>query len=421
MTPLRYSSERDELKAQWLIRVRWGAVAAWSIIGFSCRIGFGSHFQVAPLFWFIGLTVVTNLTLQAGSLKGVAPFYRMAVTILADIILLAGLLFCYGGYTNPFSTMFLVYVTLAAFLLNARWTWWAFLLSGAAFSGLFFWHIPLESFDVHHHGGGGFSLHLSGMLAAFFVIGFLLSLFLTAMSRELDQQAEQIRLLEEKRTREEKFLSVATLAAGAAHELSTPIATLSLICEDLTMALKKDERWGADVTLMQEQLKRCEGILNRMRGGDSYQYEVEQVTPALIGERIRAAFPGASIDVVTSGDAFDCELEPLVAAAQSVVKNAVQASAPAERISVKVFYAVGSLTLEVTDKGAGMEQDVVARAGDPFFTTKVPGEGLGLGLFLVRSYVSRIGGDFQLSSVPGEGTRAVLTIPNSVSVERRAA
>jgi two-component system sensor histidine kinase RegB len=114
-------------------------------------------------------------------------------------------------------------------------------------------------------------------------------------------------------------------------------------------------------------------------------------------------------------------LEPLVAAAQSVVKNAVQASAPAERISVKVFYAVGSLTLEVTDKGAGMEQDVVARAGDPFFTTKVPGEGLGLGLFLVRSYVSRIGGDFQLSSVPGEGTRAVLTIPNSVSVERRAA
>jgi two-component system sensor histidine kinase RegB len=263
--------------------------------------------------------------------------------------------------------MFLVYVTLAAFFLNARWTWWALALSSAGYSALFFIHRPLPGLEVHHHASGGFSLHLHGMLLAFLVIGFLLSLFLTRMSRALDQQAQQIAALEKRRSLNENFISIATLAAGAAHELSTPIGTLTLIAEDMVRDLQHDPRWKTDVVLMKEQLERCGAILGGMRGR-GVEVEAEPSAPIVIGDIVslfKREFPSVSFTTSTADSHLVCPRSPLFDSLRSLVKNAVQASPQAVRCS---FDSLGdSIRLAIEDEGWGMDAAT-----------------LGLGLFSMR-------------------------------------
>ena len=117
---------------------------------------------------------------------------------MADVLVLTGLLYLSGGYANPFSMMFLVYVTLAAFFLDATWTWGVLITSSLCFTALFFFHIPLPQLGMHaHHGHSeGMSLHLHGMFVAFMVIGVITSAFVTRMNREIAEQARVIADLE---------------------------------------------------------------------------------------------------------------------------------------------------------------------------------------------------------------------------------
>lgn len=414
-----------EVKGAWLVRIRWAALVAFIVVVSAAIYLLDLEVNVPLLVSLIVIGALSNIALMVLIHRGAQKSLEACgAAITIDVVLLAALLYLYGGYTNPFSMIFLVYVTLAASFLNSRWTWSIFGLSVALFVALFFFHIPLEQLSMHaHHGApSGFSLHLHGMLVAFVVIGLLVSYFLTRLSKELEQQAVQLAVLSEREHERRRLMGLATLTAGAAHELATPIGTLTLVVEDLKRALKESPEVSEDIAVMEEELRRCESVLTRMRSQSS----------ELAGEAPSTASVGALLAEVkrelrdhqrVSIDAEGVADEPLytlkgslVSSLHALVRNGVQASTEGGPVNLSARLAGGGVEFVVTDSGEGMSQETLERVGDPFFTTKDPGEGLGLGVFLVKSFVNHVGGSFAISSALGKGTEVRLFVPRHVVV-----
>jgi two-component system sensor histidine kinase RegB len=319
--------------------------------------------------------------------------------------------------------MYLVYVSLAAFLLNTRWTWAVFAASLVAFLTLFSFHESVNELGIGEHAlhAGGFSLHLHGMVVAFAIAGSLIAFFITRMSRENETLAARIHDLSRKRESQRLLAGLATATAGAAHELATPLATLTLIADDLARSAL-DPAIADDVSAMREQLTRCAAILQGMRGKSSelpgeYPSEVfvEQLVCEIADElgvhdRLRRDIAaGASRPIMTLRESLRSSLAALL-------KNAAQASSPGQEIELSVNDTDSALVFQVSDHGHGVPESIRARLGEPFFTTKQPGEGMGLGLFLVKLFALQVGGDLSISARDGGGTRVSLVVPKRLKV-----
>ncbi len=177
---------------------------------------------------------------------------------------------------------------------------------------------------------------------------------------------------------------------------------------------------GEDLRLMRDEVARCRRILDRMsaRAGQ------------MVGEVVVTLRPRELIDEIVTGlrqqDRVRVELAPsaevvtldvpktgLAQALRGIVQNGLDASNPEGVVTVTADTEPKRLRIEIRDEGPGMPPDVMARAGEPFFTTKGVGAGMGLGLFLARSVIERLGGAFELRSEEGRGTVARILLPLS--------
>jgi two-component system sensor histidine kinase RegB len=222
----------------------------------------------------------------------------------------------------------------------------------------------------------------------------------------------------------EKLASLATLATGAAHELSTPLSTIAVVAKELERALSRPDAASlgdtvqSDARLIRREVERCREILQRMAADAGHIPEPDEA-PMSVAELLRSAvqgIPRASEVQLTLEDAaraytLQSQAQAVSQALRGVLKNAVQASPSDKPIQVTAELTDTGCKIEVRDFGVGMSDEVLARAGEPFFTTKEPGDGMGLGLFLARVVVDRMGGHFNLCSTQGSGTVATFVLP----------
>jgi two-component system sensor histidine kinase RegB len=242
---------------------------------------------------------------------------------------------------------------------------------------------------------------------------------LTLEVRERDTALEAAR---QRESRRERLESLATLAAGAAHELATPLSTIAVVARELERHLHASnagEDCLADAQLIRTELAQCRTILDRMAGraGESVGEGMTELTVAQIVEEMLTGLPGTDrVSLEYRGDRSALLILPRVAVGQAlrgIVKNALDAAGREGRVRVRAGIETSRVVLEIVDNGPGMSSETLARVGEPFFTTKQPGEGTGLGLFLARAVIDRLGGHFELRSQAGQGTTAEITLPRT--------
>jgi two-component system sensor histidine kinase RegB len=319
--------------------------------------------------------------------------------------------------------MYLVQIVFAAFLLRARSTAVLLALAILSYGALFFWNIPVPQLASHHHDGGEtFNLHLNGMFVAFSLLGILLSYFVYRLKKVLDVQYEENVRLEQKSKDAQKMFALTTLAAGAAHELCTPLASISVAAHEMERTLQAypDVRhvFEEDVQLVQEQVSRCQKILSHMSAqagehvGEEKMYISLEKIQASILERVpqdlqtKISFHDWQGEIHTFPNAFLLSLSTLV-------KNALDAQS--SRIECRHCVQGGFHAFSVADNGQGMNAEVLERLGEPFFTTKTEAEGMGLGFYLVQAFADRVGGALCVTSQAGKGTKIELKIPSESS------
>ena len=230
-------------------------------------------------------------------------------------------------------------------------------------------------------------------------------------------------------SRQERLASLATMAAGAAHELATPLGTVALVAKELERSLTRtgDTQAVDDARLIREQVGRCRMILDQMAGSTAAAGEgIEARTvDELLDETlttVRAA-PPIERRVPPEVGRLPVKLPPraVCQALRSLVTNAQDASPADGKVVVSAARDAGGLRLDVLDLGDGMPAEILARIGEPFFTTKEPGRGMGLGLYLARAVVESVGGSLAIDSRLGEGTRVSVVIPTEVIVDKTGA
>lgn len=418
--------DRNWVNIQWLARLRWAQIAGQAATVLVGQVLLDGALPMAQLLAVIAVGLVSNLAIELyyfGDRRRVRAAWRpvherqIALVMMLDIAVLTGLLYFSGGPHNPFAFLYVVQIALATVLIRALWSWMLVGLSFVGFGILLIAHQPLAIRDDHRMIGMWVAL---GVASAFVVY------FLRRITGALAQRDAELTEARGLAARQERLASLATMTAGAAHELSTPLATVALAAKELERALTRsaqpdESELVADARLIREQVGRCRTILEQMAQGAGTVGESvasctirELLDEALIG--VRSA-PPVNCEVPAELAQVRLRLPPRAVsqALRSLITNAQDASPATATVSISVRCDEAKLGLAIRDRGAGMPGEILARIGEPFFTTKPPGRGMGLGLFLARAVIEAVGGTLEIDSVAGAGTCVLVTLPTDVS------
>jgi two-component system, sensor histidine kinase RegB len=415
--------DRNWVNIQWLARLRWAEIAGQAGTVLVGQFLLGGALPMTELLAVIAIGLVSNLAIELyyfGDRRRSRATWRpvherlIALVMMLDIAVLTGLLYFSGGPHNPFAFLYVVQIALATVLVRALWSWTLVGLSFVGFGILLLAHRPLAIPDDRRMVGMWVALGV----ASAFVVYFLRRI--TGALAERDAELTQARGLA---ARQERLASLATMAAGAAHELSTPLGTVALAAKELEHALTRTAapELVADARLIREQVGRCRAILEQMAQGAGTVGEGvaactvgELLDEALVGTRTA---PPVHLEVPAALASVGLRLSPRAVsqALRSLITNAQDASPATTTVVITGRGTPTTLELEIRDRGAGMPDEILARIGEPFYTTKAPGRGMGLGLFLARAVVEAVGGSLEIDSVAGSGTSVRVILPTDVS------
>jgi two-component system sensor histidine kinase RegB len=423
-----WSSEPDsettrQLALQWVVRLRYGLIAGEVVLISALTLGVGIPIPllaVAPAIavqtlsnWFLGLKM---------RWLGRNAEHIVGTLFILDALCLTLILGLSGGPANPFSLLYLVQITFSAVVLRKLWTWALAVISAVLFGLLFWLSVSVPAF--HQHGENGeFSPHLLGMWIAFATAALLISFFVGKLSTESRKKEREILLMQKRLSRNDRLASLVTLAAGAAHEIATPLSTIAVTAKEMEheAGLRlHDSRMEEDARLIRTQVDRCRLILERMgaQGADPFGETPQRTDVYQLLRQVKARFPEDDKRIEIQGDGLaplTCVL-PVRAAIESLsalVKNALDASPDAGRVRLEAAQADAErVRFLIHDEGTGMSAEVLERVAEPFFTTKSPGKGMGLGAFLAHLFAQTLGGQLSFESEPGRGCTVTLELPD---------
>ncbi len=390
------------------------------------------------MLWIISALTLVNLVMLAHLRLSSHSSQQLCFSqLLIDIIAFSLLLFFAGGADNPFVSYYLVPLCIAAATLSWRLTLPLVVISLLCYTLLFFTNIPLPEVAPHHNHGAddtsAISTHTIGMWINFLVSALLITFFVTRMADSLRQQDQTLAQLREDQLRDEQLMAVATLAAGTAHDLGTPLTTIKTLLAEMGSDYQQPQELADDLALLSHQVSHCTNTLqqlNRQAG------ELKDgITPLLsIRKHCRKIIddwlllrPEVIASITIDEKAPDLEVRWQPTIGQSIgnlLNNAADAN-PID-ICVHVEWDHQRLLFTIHDRGPGIDPDVAKNLGKAFVTDK--GEGRGLGLFLTQAAISRYRGSLELKPHPEGGTLTSLILPldnantslNSDSVESRS-
>ena len=238
---------------------RWGSAAGQLLTIGAAQALFGG-FPLPRLLALVGVSIASNAVLALGRRRLADPRTLCGGALTLDTLLLTGLLQPSGGASNPFSVLYLVYIALAAVVLGARWTWFLAALSVVCYGVLVLGRACGSTHAAH--GAADLGAHLQGMWVAFTVAAVLTAYFVVKLSTALERRDAEIAEMRERAARHERLAALTTLAAGAAHELGTPLATIAVAAGELERALRALPEAQAralleDARLIRAELERC--------------------------------------------------------------------------------------------------------------------------------------------------------------------
>jgi len=412
LAPLQMTSaSRQNLWRLTFIRILVLAAQAGSV-------GLAYWFDLLPLPWLqLAITLVFSsvlCALTAIRLRTSWPVTELeyAVQLACDLFIHSALLYFSGGSTNPFVSYYLVPLTIAAVTLPWRFS---LILSGIAlalYTLLLVRFYPLETFPIARE-----NLQIYGMWLSFALAAAVITFFAARMAEELRRQEELRAIRREEGLRDEQLLAVATQAAGAAHELGTPLATMSVLLKEMRQD-HKDPALQEDLSVLQDQVKLCKETLQYLvRAAEANRrldIDMQAVTFWLDDalNRWHLMRPEASYRFQCLGKGTVPRMAPppdLTQALLNLLNNA--ADACPEGLEVVLDWDAYELTICIRDHGAGVPLAIAEQIGKPFFTTK--GKGFGLGLFLSKASVTRAGGSVKLYPHEEGGTLTELRLPHA--------
>ncbi len=407
------------LNMKQLTQLRWIAVIGQVATILVVHFGFGIELPLQPMFGALGfLTIFNLLSLWRWDRHEDVTDMELFVALLADIGTLTVQLYLSGGVTNPFIFLFLLQVCLGAVLLGPLYTRVLIAVTVACFIGLVFFHrplaIPLEN------GRGLASPYIQGLLICFALNAALLAIFITRIHRNLRARDARLADLRQRAAEEEHIVRMGLLASGAAHELGTPLSTLSVILGDWRRMkpFTEDPELLQEVELMQTQVARCKSIVSgillsagKARGVAPLPTTVGQFLDALVAEW-RAT---RSADALAYGNQFGDDVaivsdSALQQTIHNVLDNALEASP--HWVGLTAARDGENLTLTVADEGPGFLPGMLEQLGKPYQSSKGRPGG-GLGLFLVVNVVRTLGGSVSARNLPEGGAEVTLSLPLS--------
>lgn len=340
---------------------------------------------------------------------------ELFVHLCVDIIGFSAVLYFSGGANNPFISYLLVPLCISAATLPWAYAWTLSALASLSYSLLLFFFIPLEAVSpLHHQHGMAPNTHILGMWASFLVSALLISYFVFKMAHRLRQRENELALSREHRLQDEQLLAVATLAAGTAHELATPLSTMKVILQDL--ADQQDPESGGDIHLLEQQIDQCKHILNKLviTARDLSESEFITVNAGQYVAELTAHWqilrPDCELLSTIDDDtaAIELNLDGTVAQAiLNLLNNAADVSP--DKIHMKLHHTNSELIFAITDRGPGINPEQAAMLTKAFVSTK--GKGRGLGLFLSNATANRYGGTLSWQQREGGGSRVELRLP----------
>ena len=402
---------------QQLIQLRWiavfGQVITIIVVNFGLRITLPLHDMSVVLLCLVAFNAASLLRLR---FSREVTNSMLFVSLLVDVSTLTAQLYLSGGTTNPFVFLYLLQVILGAVLLRPWSVWTIVGITSFCLAGLtvFYRPLALPPSDYGRLSGP----YIQGLLLCFVVNAALLVIFITRINRNLRARDARLAYLRERAVEEEHIIRMGLLASGAAHELGTPLSTLSVILGDWRRMppFNSNPDLLQEIDEMQTQVTRCKSIVSGIllsageaRGEAPAETTVRTFLDDLVAEwratrgvtqlNYHNRF-GPDLTIVS-----DSALKQMI---HNVLDNALEASP--DWVGFDVIHDGDLLTMVVTDSGPGFAPAMLAQLGKPYQSTKGR-PGAGLGLFLVANVARTLGGSVVARNRPEGGAMVTLSLP----------
>jgi two-component system sensor histidine kinase RegB len=385
----------SRVRLRTLILLRWLAVFGQTVAVLFVRFGLEVDFPFAPALALIGVSVALNLFLVASRRSNeLAREWEAAAQLTYDIVQLAALLALTGGLQNPFVFLFVAPVAVSATVLRPSITALLAAMTFACVGIISVWRLPLpwpDGIDFEMP-----ALYQTGLAAAVLVgLGFT-SVYAWRVAAEEERLNIALAAVQAVLAREQTLSALGGLAAAAAHELGTPLATIHLVAKEMARGLPADDPRAEDLALLVSQSERCRAILGQLsaKGEEADIMAARAPIKALIEEIVEPHRGlGAEIIIEAQGDgAIDVRRMPeIIHALGGIIENAVGFAET--RVTVDVRWNSNEVEINVRDDGPGFAPGILSRLGEPYLTERDagPAGGLGLGFFISKTLLERTG------------------------------